>query len=123
LSLMEDFTEEHIKPLKLLNLQSLPDHRSRKIKIAVIDSGVKKNDPRIRGARKAHVGKIKGCRNFVTLDPEDWDDSFGHGTLVSLLLMQVAPEVEIFVAKVSNGQYIEKGNLHCIARVGDTIPK
>ena len=117
MSLIEDFTKKHIKPLKLLKFETLPNHRSWKIKIAVIDSGVKKNDPRIRGARKAYLGKIRGCRNFVTSDPEDWDDGFGHGTLVSLLLMQVAPEVEIFVAKVSNGQYIEKDKLHCIARV------
>lgn len=123
MELMKKFRKKHIEPLetkfKESNCGSLLKHLNARIKVAIIDSGVKKNHSSIRGARKVG-GQIKQCRNFLTTDPNDWNDDFGHGTLVSLLLMEVAPEVEIFVAKVSDSKYIQKDKLHCIAKVGNT---
>ena len=113
---MDGFTKTHIEPLKDQRRAELPDHRNKKIRIAIIDSGVDTAHPRIRGAIKS--GRIKVCRNFLSFDHEDYDDEFGHGTWVALLLLQVAPEAEIYVAKVANSQSISKNKVCCIAEVG-----
>lgn len=111
---MEHFVDRHIR--KPASDNPLPKHRSEKIRIAVIDSGVSINDPIIRSARKHE--KIRKCRNFSSLNPDDCDDRLGHGTMVARLLMDVAPEAELFIAKVSSDteQYIPKSKLYCIAK-------
>ncbi len=113
---MDGFTKTHIEPLKEQRRAELPDYRNKKIRIAIIDSGVDTAHPRIRGAIKS--GRIKVCRNFLSFDHEDYDDDFGHGTWVALLLLQVAPEAEIYVAKVADSQSISKSKVYCIAEVG-----
>ncbi|KAF8855673.1 hypothetical protein BDZ45DRAFT_727983 [Acephala macrosclerotiorum] len=112
---MEQFVDKHIRNQSCD--KPLPKHRSEKIRIAVIDSGVSIDDPIIRRARKD--GKIRKCRNFSCLDPNNWDDKLGHGTMVARLLMHVAPEAELFIAKVSSDkeQNIPKNKLYCIAKV------
>lgn len=113
------FNNAHIIGLEASN--PLPQHLCHKIKIAVIDSGAAKNDPVIYGARRSN--RIKDCQNFLSSDIHDWDDDFGHGTFVCRLLLEVAPEAEIFVAKVSRGRYIDSADLHLVAEVGaDNIP-
>ncbi|KIX05940.1 uncharacterized protein Z518_03914 [Rhinocladiella mackenziei CBS 650.93] len=120
LNRMDQFIEKHIRNQTCD--EPLPKHRSQKIRIAVIDSGLSKDDPVIRHAREHD--KIRKCRNFSSPDYEDWDDKLGHGTIVTRLLLDVAPEAELFIAKVTiNGeQYIPKSKLHCIAKVSDSGP-
>ncbi|KGO52975.1 Peptidase S8/S53, subtilisin/kexin/sedolisin [Penicillium expansum] len=110
---MDDFVDTHIR--KQTENQRLPEHRSRKIRIAVIDSGVDRHDPIIGPACKD--GQIRECRNFSSQDPKQWDDKLGHGTMVTRLLMRVSPEAELFIAKVSSDteHCIPKNKLYCIA--------
>jgi hypothetical protein len=117
---MRHFTDAHIKKLKCLAGPSIPKQNQldRKIRIAVIDSGVRKDDHRICGWR---AGKsIKDCRNFSSQHPEDWNDEIGHGTMVSCLLLNVAPEAELYIAKVSSQNTIPRNKLYCIAKVCGT---
>jgi hypothetical protein len=114
---MEKFVRDNIKN-QTCN-EPLSEHRSEKIRIAVIDSGLSINDPIVRHARKHN--KVRKCRNFSSQNPEDWDDKLGHGTMMTRLLLEVAPEAELFIAKVSSNkeQYIPKSKLYCIAKVSD----
>lgn len=117
--LMNDFTQKHIVSLsKQQCLHDLKPHLRERIKICVIDSGLKRpeHDTRILGFRNA--GRILGGRNFLPgCDPAEYYDDHGHGTHVSCLIMDMAPRADIYVAKVSNEWSIEGNKLHCIADV------
>ncbi|RSM12516.1 hypothetical protein CEP52_002373 [Fusarium oligoseptatum] len=82
----------HIKPLK-----DYPPHKRNPIKIAIIDSGVDLNDPSIR-ARKC---QIRGMRNWTNDQLDECVDECGHGTHVTRLILETAPGVEVYIAKVS----------------------
>lgn len=112
---MANFCNTHVEGPKSPMKKPLADHQSHKIKIAVLDSGISDRHPSIRGARKS--GMIKECRNFFTQNHEAYNDNLGHGTWVSLLLMKVAPQAEIYVAKVTDDARIAKDKLYCIAQV------
>jgi hypothetical protein len=117
---MNNFLDQYIKNQSYDN--TLPEPRSKKVRIAVIDSGISNLDTLIKRARSK---QIRRCRNFSSLqhdDVDDVDDKLGHGTMVARLLLQVAPKAELFIAKVSRAgeQVIPNSQLHCIARVSDT---
>jgi subtilisin family serine protease len=86
-------------------------HLNSKIKIAIIDSGVSKSDMKILGA----MSKIQG-RNFQRDAAHDkWDDdTHGHGTHISRLLLEIAPQADLYIAKVTNGHCMEQDVIGCI---------
>jgi subtilisin family serine protease len=110
---MYGYTTHYIRQFATRNPARLPLHLQKKIKIAVIDSGAKKDDMRIRGATAAR--RIRG-RNFLPGRAEEWNDSHGHGTHIACLLLDMAPEAELYIAKVSEGWYVEKDQVKCIAQ-------
>ena len=92
-----------------------------KIRIAVLDSGVDDSDPKIRPAIKfgrINTGKIK---SFVGR-PNEWQDTHGHGTHVTRLLLETAPAAEIYVAKICTGKLINDEFMPGIAKVGLNLP-
>lgn len=107
---MEVFTKEWISPLQKSTLSNdrspWPEER---VRIAIIDSGIRKEDAKIAAAN------IRDCRNFTS--SEDCEDPIGHGTMVARLLSEVAPEAELYIAKVSTKHSIPKNQLHHIAEV------
>ncbi|RYP72076.1 hypothetical protein DL771_004407 [Monosporascus sp. 5C6A] len=88
-----------------------------KIRIAVLDSGVDDTDSKIRPAIK--FGRINAgkSRSFVGR-PDDWQDSYGHGTHVTRLLLETAPAAEIYVGKICTGKMI---NDEFIPRIAEAI--
>ncbi|KAI8712716.1 Peptidase-S8 domain-containing protein [Fusarium sp. LHS14.1] len=89
---LAESTKRYIEPLT----QGAPSER-RPIKLAIIDSGIDLDNPRIRD-RKHQVGDT---RNWTSDQPNECDDGCGHGTHVTRLVLEVAPAVEVYVAKVS----------------------
>ncbi|SCV51685.1 uncharacterized protein FFB14_12146 [Fusarium fujikuroi] len=84
-----------------------------RVKIVVLDTGLKSDDADIRAlcrtiererrnrSRESKINKspIRITRNFT----EDSDtDAEGHGTRVVELLLRLAPEADIYVAKISH---------------------
>lgn len=115
---METFTSNHIQCRRAAGTSGLPKHLSQKIRIAIIDSGAKKTDSRIAGALRA--GRIVTGRNFLPDEAaDDWDDFYGHGTHITGLLLNMAPEAELFIAKVTDGQRIDRERVNCIGQVSD----
>jgi len=86
------------------NIQYAEGNESRKdkrrVRIAILDTGIDMNHPEI-DARKE---RIKGflCQ-MEGLESKANEDTSGHGTSTALLLMQVAPEADIYVARVFRG--------------------
>lgn len=67
--------------------------------------------------------KVKGRRNFCAGAIDDCADKVGHGTKVAWLLHQVAPEAELYIAKVCDSSEILSGEEFHIAEVSQGCPK
>lgn len=76
----------------------------RKIRIAVLDSGVDEADTWIRGALRS--GRIKDRKSWVDSAEKKIGDSYGHGTIVTQLLLKMAPAAEVYVAKICHAKEI-----------------
>jgi subtilisin family serine protease len=90
----------------------LRDKDNPPVKIAVLDTGVDSKNPFIKGAWKAN--RIKALESFVK-DDKSTEDSVGHGTHVAALLLNVAPDAQVYVAKVAQDENIPSD--HNIAEV------
>lgn len=98
-------TDKWFSMFKDLVLPMFPEKRQqRPVKIAVLDTGIDLNNPAISLDR----GKIKDKRNFVP--NEDWTDHVGHGTQVTSLLLRMAYNAHIYVARVAQGSKLDDPN-------------
>jgi hypothetical protein len=90
----------------------------RRLKIAVLDTGVDVDDPWLKKALdEAELAREE--EGFHSRDQETnpivayWpseaaaEDGFGHGTYVAYLLLRYAPDADIYVAKISDGLTVE----------------
>lgn len=91
--------------------------KREKIRIAVLDSGVDDTNPKIRGAMRFNrINKLRS-RSFVGR-PDEWlQDTYGHGTHVTQLLLRTAPAAEIYVGKICAGKVINNEYMPGIAKV------
>ena len=109
-----------------------PERGKGTIRIAILDTGIDGTNARIR----PHWKRIKRIRDWVGPTVEDtysyreksepslresWGDSGGHGTHVTALLLDVAPNAEIFMARIAQNSIIS--NVDHIADVRNFIPK
>ena len=86
----------------------------RKVRIAVIDTGVDPSDTIIHRAIKCK--RIAEKRSWVGTQ-ESWTDTHGHGTHVTRLLLQIAPSAEVYVAKITDGRHVHPEDMLNIAKV------
>ncbi|KAJ4310138.1 hypothetical protein N0V84_011131 [Fusarium piperis] len=77
------------------------DENPRRIRIAVIDTGVDFGHAGIGDAKEKGRIKEEWCHSWVGADARDEDDEL-HGTNCAYLLHKSAPEADIYVAKVFN---------------------
>ncbi|KAK2608930.1 hypothetical protein QQS21_002506 [Conoideocrella luteorostrata] len=100
-SYAEDFLQraEQFYDSKIACIQIGP-----RIRIAILDTGVDVNNPFFRGVRQRRVKKdspFKGYKSFVgNLET----DTFGHGTNVAASLLRIAPEADLYIAKISQNE-------------------
>jgi hypothetical protein len=82
------------------------------VKVAVIDTGIDESHPFIkkwwiRPEPGNHDQDLKNIRYFDFLGGADTEgaakDNVGHGTHVSGIILQLAPFVELYIAKVFDG--------------------
>lgn len=77
-----------------------------RVKVAIFDTGVDWNDPYIRGAKERIVKwrKWAGDRECEAPgSPQQVHDEAGHGTHITALLLKIAPEAEVYVGRVADG--------------------
>ncbi|KAK4154756.1 hypothetical protein C8A00DRAFT_32424 [Chaetomidium leptoderma] len=117
--LMRNFKREHFLPPLDDTLANETDAvgtdgqttRNRKVKIALIDTGVDVEDPLIKP--EAESGRIRGC-SWVG-EETDLSDSCGHGTHLVRLVLKVNKSADILVAKVSESKSFSPKNTQNIA--------
>jgi subtilisin len=67
----------------------------RGVRIAVLDSGIEVDHPRLQGLRLADDWHIVSGEVKLEVKSGDGTDVFGHGTAVADIIRQIAPEAEI----------------------------
>jgi subtilisin family serine protease len=73
------------------------------VKIAILDTGIDKKHSFIRGALRSR--SIVAAKSFVKGD-DSVNDAFGHGTYVASLLLKVAIDAKLYVARIATGEDI-----------------
>lgn len=100
------------------NVISLAPHPTHeKIRIVVLDSGVDDMDSLIRFSLKSGRINTRKSRSFVGREHKWWQDTHGHGTHVTRLLLNTAPAAEIYVGKICTRNVISDGSMPEIAKV------
>lgn len=84
------FADLHNDPHKLL--ESRRRDKDVRVRVAIIDTGIAKH-PKINPKR------VKECRSFIDSKRGD-EDTCGHGTQVAHTVLEVAPNADIYVARV-----------------------
>ncbi|KAF5621994.1 subtilase family domain protein [Fusarium sp. NRRL 52700] len=95
----------------------LPLSAHRRIRIAVLDTGVNRNSGSIIGAI---LTKRIQCKSWVGIDVQDTD---GHGTRVAELILKVAPNADILICKVFRGSQVSADEVENIAEAIDYAVK
>ncbi|KAK4074576.1 uncharacterized protein Triagg1_5172 [Trichoderma aggressivum f. europaeum] len=90
---------------------NLPTNCATKhVKICIIDTGIDMKHPSLRGAKK----RIEKMWDFKG-DTMDLKDDTGHGTNVAELILRLAPEAAICVAKVAVAKTMAQGDTKLIS--------
>lgn len=92
------------------------DETPRRIRIAVIDTGVDFGHPGITVAKDKGRMKKEWCHSWVGDDAKDEDNEL-HGSNCAHLLHKSAPEADIYVAKVFNQNNVRDYEAENIAKV------
>src|SRR3569833_735144 len=106
--LFEDF-RQHMRPT----------HSRSRVKIAILDTGIDSDQLGLQLRRDAIMQEretaapscngdpIKAMRSFI--EPRgDVKDSCGHGTLIVEILLRLAPEADLNIAKISKNLSVDK---------------
>ncbi|KAF5560707.1 thermostable alkaline protease precursor [Fusarium napiforme] len=96
---------KHIS-MHIMNLRDeKPDHNFKPVKIAILDTGCDAELPFFKIPRRKK--SIKAWRDFTRDSSEDMseegcmEDEYGHGSLMTRLIMEAAPLAHIYVARVA----------------------
>jgi subtilisin family serine protease len=65
------------------------------VKVAILDTGIDATHPDVRESKH----QIKAFKSWLTSG--DTHDSFGHGTHIAGLLLELAPDAELYIAKIA----------------------
>lgn len=100
---------------------SLAHPTHERIRIAVLDSGVSETDSMIRRAIRSGQINAQRSKSFVG-SPAEWQqDTFGHGTHITRLLLKTARAAEIYVGKICTGKVMNNESMPAIAKVNSPL--
>ncbi len=69
------------------------------VKVAIIDSGVNPNDPRLAGVNIEGWHLELSATNHAAIGG-DWHDKNGHGTDIAAAILELAPDAEIWAVRI-----------------------
>ena len=75
-----------------------PDGGSRRVKIAILDTGIDLNHPDMQACAENIMARYNWLQEDTRTTVHDVD---GHGTFVAGILLDYAPDAEIYVAKIA----------------------
>jgi hypothetical protein len=112
------FLDEWVHPL-----YEIPDERESlelenicRVRVALLDVGYCDKDMAISGAKE----RIKENRSFVK-GVSHMGESCGYGTHALTLLLTVAPQADIFVAKIAKDHKDGEDSVHAAEAVAEVI--
>lgn len=86
------------------------------VRIAILDSGFDPENPLLMADDQRL--RIKGWQSFVSQTAtDDIRDEIGHGTHALGLLLKVATDAEVYVARVAGRETLDRSTYDDIARV------
>ncbi|MEM7700005.1 MAG: S8 family serine peptidase [Verrucomicrobiota bacterium] len=83
------------------------------VKIAVIDSGVEADHPRLAKMNLADSVSFEEKAGRIIAIDDDPGDAYGHGTAVAGIIHELAPEAEIGSFRVIDSRSLSKTHLIC----------
>ncbi|KAK6340294.1 hypothetical protein TWF730_002057 [Orbilia blumenaviensis] len=108
---LKEFTSVHILGNGQNNgIPIIPD----RIKVAIIDSGI--TDRGVWRQNAETDGRFAEGRSWAGPDPDNFLDTYGHGTHVAYQIIFGAPKATIYVAKIADGKEISKDGASAIAK-------
>ena len=89
------------------NIHDIPVTKDNRIRIAVLDTGVDDTSSFWRG--RSRIRKIKGSpiKDTKLFVGDSIDDELGHGTNVAAIISKIAPEADLYIAKIARGKEAE----------------
>ncbi len=90
---------------------AIGDATGRGIKVAIIDSGVDKDHPRVGGVAGAVVIEADDSPEGFRAVEGDHEDLVGHGTACAAIIRGLAPEAEIYSVRVLGANLKGRGSL------------
>lgn len=106
------------------DLQIIAEHISRcrrqagtgkAIKVAILDSGCDTTLPFFQNPQRSK--RLKRWKDFTSDESADAVDQYGHGTLMASLLMNIAPIVDVYIARITRNTNDLEAGAASIARV------
>ena len=94
---------------------------ARAVRIAVLDTGVNKAHPAIEAGFEMERLRPDRCYSWVGENNGDVHDDHGHGTNATSLLLEVAPNADIYVAKVFIEGDVKVDEVENIAKVSENF--
>lgn len=86
----------------------------KRIKICIIDTGIDITHPSLKAAKlMGNLGEMKSFKG----DSEDLNDEIGHGTHIAELVLTLAPEAILYVAKVAVKRVMPQDDTNLISKV------
>ena len=114
---------DDFKRLELLKeLGNLPKDANGRIRVAVIDTGVNTRNRRINA--EILRGRIVEIRDWTENKSgekvESMEDPEGHGTLIATIILDIAPNVDLYIARVTNGKTGDTIETKTVAKVSSS---
>ncbi|OAL03888.1 hypothetical protein IQ06DRAFT_302808 [Phaeosphaeriaceae sp. SRC1lsM3a] len=89
------------------NIQHMPVTESNRIRIAVLDTGVNIEGSFWRGRSRVRQIKSSPIKKTMSFIGDSVHDESGHGTNVAAIISKLAPEADLYIAKISHGKETE----------------
>lgn len=75
------------------------DYTGKGVTVAIVDSGIDVNDPRLAGTKIEGWSITLGATGHALL-ASDFTDQNGHGTEIAAAILKMAPDVKLFAVKI-----------------------
>lgn len=79
------------------------DFTGKGVKVAIVDSGIRVDDPRLKGAKIEGWSIRFGATGHALLGA-DFHDEAGHGTEVAAAVHRIAPDAELLAVKIMDAR-------------------
>ena len=93
--------------------QAVQTGKGAGVRVAVIDSGIEANHPRLSSLNIVDSVAFTEERGRIVCVENVEDDTYGHGTAVAGIIHEIAPEAEVGSFRVIDGRSVSRSHLIC----------